>query len=96
MRGFMGVFRQGLVVEIARGFWVEGEVELIFPAEFEPRARQRIVADLRGRVAFGEVGGMGRELIGNHADFDIFAVREAQMLFRRDICLLYTSPSPRD
>ena len=38
MRGFMRVFRQGLVVEIARGFWVEGEVELIFPAEFKARS----------------------------------------------------------
>ena len=31
--GFLG---EGLVVEIPRGFRVEGEVELVFLAEFEP------------------------------------------------------------
>ena len=42
--GFLG---EGLVVEVAGGFRVEGEVELILPAELEPgaeRASSRICA----------------------------------------------------
>ena len=38
MRHFVCLFRQGLVVEIAGGFRVQREVELVFPAELEMRA----------------------------------------------------------
>ena len=38
MGDLVGLFGQGLVVEVAGGFRVEGEVELVFPAEFEPGA----------------------------------------------------------
>src|SRR5438552_3642371 len=34
----LGAFlRQGLIVELARGLWIQGEIELIFPAKFEAR-----------------------------------------------------------
>ncbi len=36
--GLVGLFREGLVVVFAGGFGVEAEVELVFPAELEPRA----------------------------------------------------------
>jgi hypothetical protein len=37
---------QGLVVEVAGGFGVEGEVELVLPAELEAGAAERVVAVL--------------------------------------------------
>jgi hypothetical protein len=58
---------QGLVVEFARLVRVEAEVELVVPAELEARLGQRVVADLRARVALGEVGGVGGELVGDDA-----------------------------
>ena len=48
MGDLVGFFRQGLVVEIAGGFGVQSEVELVLPAEVEPGAGDRIVADLGG------------------------------------------------
>ena len=85
MRHFVRLFGQSLVVIVARGFGVQGQVELVFPTELKPGAGQRIIADLRGWVAFGQVRGMGRELVGNHADFDIITIRQAEVLFRGDI-----------
>ena len=75
MRHFVRLFGQGLVVIIARRFRVEREIELVFLAELKPGAAQSIIADLRRRVAFGEVRSMGGELIGDDADFDIVAIR---------------------
>lgn len=43
MGDLVGLFGQGLVVEVAGGFGVEGEVELVFPAEIKARARDRIM-----------------------------------------------------
>ncbi len=37
MNGFCRFARKRLIVVFASGFWVEAEVELIFPAEFETR-----------------------------------------------------------
>ena len=37
MRDFVRVFGQGPVVVVLGGFRVQGEVELVFPAEFEAR-----------------------------------------------------------
>ncbi len=44
MGDFVGVFRQGGVVEFLRGLGVEREVELVFPAEFETGAGEGVVA----------------------------------------------------
>src|SRR5213593_4652230 len=49
---------QGLVVELARGVGVEGEVELVLPAELEARLRECVVPLARAGVALGEVGGV--------------------------------------
>ena len=55
------------------------------PAEFEARAAQRIVAQLRGRVALGEIGGVGGDIVGDDAVFHIVPVGQAEMLLRRDV-----------
>ena len=59
MRHLMRLLGQGLVMHGPRRVGIEREVELILPAELEPRAAQRIVAPLRPRQPLGQVGGMG-------------------------------------
>ena len=61
------------------------EVELVAPAEFEAGLAERIVADLGGRVALGQVGGVGGELVGDDADLHVVAVGQAEMLLGRDV-----------
>jgi hypothetical protein len=50
VRQFVRFLGQRLVVILPRGVGVETEVELVLPAEVEARARERVVAQLRGRV----------------------------------------------
>src|SRR4030095_11205163 len=84
--GGLGAFGgQGLVVIFLGGVGIERQVELVAPAEFEPGFRQRIVADLGGGVALGEVGGVGGELVGDDADLDVVAVGQAEMLLGGDV-----------
>lgn len=65
MRDLGRVLGQGFVVVRARGVRVQAKVELVLPTELEARLGQRVVADLRARVALGEVGGMGGDLVGD-------------------------------
>ena len=55
VRALVRVLGHGFVVEVARLVGVEAEVELVLPAEFEARLGERVVAQLRARVALGEV-----------------------------------------
>jgi hypothetical protein len=59
MGDLVGFLRQVSSWNFARGFRVQAEVELVFPAELEARAADGVVAQARGRVALGEVGGVG-------------------------------------
>jgi hypothetical protein len=52
---------------------------LIFPAEFEARLAQRIVAVLRTGMTFGEVGGVRGDFVGDDAVFHVFLVRQAEV-----------------
>ena len=52
VRGLRSFLRKGLVVELARGFGIERQIELIFPAEFEARFADGVVAVLRAGMAF--------------------------------------------
>src|SRR3546814_10783411 len=56
MRGLRAFGRQGLVVVLLGRVGIEREIELVAPAELEPRPAERIVAQFRGRVALGEIG----------------------------------------
>lgn len=85
MGDLVGVLGHGLVVEVAGGVGVEGEVELVLPAELEAGARQGVVAQFRRRVAFGQVGGVGGDFIGDHPGLHVVAVGQAQMLLRGDV-----------
>lgn len=81
MRHFAGFLWQGFVVPGAGGERVERQVKLIFPAEFKTRFRHRVVADLRAGVAFRQVGGVGGNLVSDQPLFNVFFVRQTEVLF---------------
>ena len=78
MRDLVAVLRQRLIVELARGVGIERQVELVLPAEVEPGPRKRIVVKACGRVALGEIGGMGRDSIGDDACLYVLAVGQTR------------------
>src|SRR5262249_18285989 len=82
----LGALRwQRLVVKLARGLGIQREVELILPAELEARLADRVVPLARARVAFGDIGGVRSDLVGDHAVLDVLAVGQAQVLLRGDV-----------
>jgi len=85
VRGLGAVLRQGFVVELARGHGVEGEVELIFPAEFKARLGDGIVAVLRAGMTFGQVRRVRRDLVGDDAVFHVLLVRQAEVFLGRHV-----------
>ena len=85
MRGLGGFLRQGLVVVFLGALGIEGQGELIRPAELEASLGERVVADLRRGVALGEVGGVGGDLVGDDAFTDVVLVRQAEVLLRGDV-----------
>uniref|UniRef100_A0A0N4ZJL5 NAD-specific glutamate dehydrogenase n=1 Tax=Parastrongyloides trichosuri TaxID=131310 RepID=A0A0N4ZJL5_PARTI len=83
--GLVRFLGQGGVVVLAGGFRVEAEVELVFPAELEPRLAQRVVADLRARVPLGQVRRVRGDLVGDDAGLDVVLVRQPQVLLGRHV-----------
>ncbi len=64
---------------------IQRQIELIFPAEFKARFGHGVITDLRSGVAFGQIGGMRRDFVGDQSLFHILFVGQTQMLFRCDI-----------
>ena len=85
VRGLRAVSREGFVVEFPRPFRVEAKVELILPAEFEPRLAQRVVAVLCAGVALGQVSGVGGNLVGDDAFLYVLFVWQAKVFLRGDV-----------
>ena len=85
MSHFHRLFGQRLVVIAARRIGVERQIELVVPTKLETRFAEGIIAYLRARMAFGQIGRMGCQLIGDDAGFDVILIGQAQMLFRRHI-----------
>ncbi len=85
MRGLGRLGGKGLVVELTGSVRVEGQVELVLPAELEPRVGQGVVPLLGARVALGQVGGVRRDLVRDDAGLDVVAVGQAQVLLGRDV-----------
>ena len=77
MGGLCRLGRQGLVVELASPRRIQGEVELVLPAELKAGLGESIVPQMRAGMAFGDVGGVGSDLVGDYPVFDILLVREA-------------------
>ena len=71
MRHLVRILRQRLVMELPCRVGVEAQVELVLPAEVEPRPADRVVAQLGGRMAFREVGGMGGDPVGDHSGLHV-------------------------
>ena len=64
---------------------VQDQVELVAPAELEAGAGQASSRILGAGVPLGEVGGVGGDLVGDHACLDVFAVGQAEVLLGRDV-----------
>ena len=62
---------------------IETEVELVAPAEFVTCFTEGIITDLCSRVTLCQVGSMGCYLICDNTYTYIFAIRQAEVLFRR-------------
>jgi hypothetical protein len=90
MRGFMRLFRQRFVMEEPRRIGIETEIELILPAEIEPRAGHSVVSDLRRRMLLGEVAGVRASCRGT-IGLDAVFLRIIKQLISRSI----TFSSPR-
>ena len=85
MGGLGGLLREGFVVVFLGALGVEGQGELVRPAELEAGLGERVVADLRGGVSLREVGGVGGDLVGNDALTDVVLVRQAKVFLGRDV-----------
>src|SRR2546423_46945 len=79
LRSFHG---KGLIVKRTGGFGVEGEIELVFPAEFEARLTNSVVPVLGAGMAFGQVGGVRSDLVCDDAVFHILLIWQTEMFFR--------------
>ena len=67
---FRALGGQRFVVELFGCVRVEAQVELVFPAELEAGFAQTASSrTCARRVAFGQVGGVGGDLVGDHAFF---------------------------
>lgn len=64
---------------------VESQVELVFPSEFVTGLTQGIVSYRGARMAFGDIGGVCGNLIGDHTRTHVFFVRQTEMFFRSDV-----------
>src|SRR5205085_11882158 len=53
--------------------------------KLEPGLAQGMVAELRARMAFGEIRGVSGDLVSDDTVFDILLVRQAEMLLGRDV-----------
>ena len=85
MRGLGWFGRQRLVMEFLGCDRVQGQRELVMPAELEARLAQRIIASRGPRVALGQICGVRGDLVGDDAGFHIIPVRQSQMLFGSDV-----------
>ena len=80
-----GFLRQGFIVVFLGTLRIEGQGELILPAELEAGLRKRIIANLGSGVSLGEVGRMGGDLVGDDALADIVLIRQTQVFLRGDV-----------
>src|SRR5438270_12156928 len=66
-----------------------------FPGEFKPCFGPRVVAVLRAGMAFGQIGGVRGNLVGDDAILHVFLVRQTQVFLGRDVAEDRT-PIPTD
>ncbi len=67
------VLRQRFVVHAPGRFGIERQAELLVPVEGEAGPAEGVVAVAGALAAAGEVGGVGGDLVGDHALLHVFA-----------------------
>ena len=78
--GFLGVGVGESQIMVGAGLLrVQGQVELVLPAEFKPGLGQGVVPPLGGGMALRQVSRMGRQLVGDHTFPHVLPVRQAQV-----------------
>ncbi len=85
MSHFGRLFWQGFIVVGASGIGIKPEIELVFPTEFKPRFRKRVIAQLRTGMPFRQIGSVSCDLIGDDAFLHIILVGQSQVLFRSNV-----------
>src|SRR4029077_15908800 len=66
-------------------FGIERKRELLFPIEFVARITEGIVTVLRAGTMPSQIGGMGRDLVGDDSVLYIFFVGKPEVLLGSDI-----------
>ena len=79
------VVGQRLVVVLAGTLRIEGEVELIPPAELVAGLAHRVVTEVGRGVSLRQVGRVGCELVGHHALTYVLALGETEVLLLRHV-----------
>ena len=83
-RGRIPLF-DGFLPHGARLFGIQRQIELLFPVEGGAGVRNRVVLLHGARNMLRDVRHMGRDLVGDDALMDVFGVRQADVLLRRDV-----------
>ena len=68
-----------------RGDRIERQIELILPAELEPRLRQRVVPRLCPRMPLRKIRSVRCDPVGDHARLHVVAIRKLEVLLGRDV-----------
>src|SRR2546423_15125381 len=72
-------------MKLASGLWIERQIELIFPTKLEAGLADGVVPVLSAGMTFGEIGGVGGDLVGDDAVFHVFLVWQTKVFFRSDV-----------
>lgn len=82
---FRSFLREGFVVKLPRGDWIQAKVELVSPAKLEPGFAQGIVSELRPGVPFRKVCCVCRDFVSDDAIFHVLSVRQTEVFLRSDV-----------
>src|SRR5277367_3384074 len=85
LRFLVKIVRQSFVVHRAGGFGIERKLELLVPVEQKTRVAERVVAIARAGTMPRHIRRVRCNLVRNHALANVVRIRQAEMLFRRDV-----------
>src|SRR5436853_4303256 len=85
VRRFRSLLRESLIMKFTSSFGIQSQIKLVLPSKLETRFADGVVAVLRARMAFGQIGGVGGDFIGNDPVLYVFFVRQPEMFFRCDV-----------
>jgi len=85
LRFFENLLRQSLVMIFPRPVGIERQFELAVPVKTVPRVAHGVVRLPRARAPPGDIGGVGRDLVGDDSLPDVGGVGQPQMFLGRDV-----------